>query len=52
MNKVVETLLEVTGAITKSISGLADFPGSGRAVDEENVRVLRSAHHTYNVSIQ
>lgn len=44
-----ETAVHVTAAITKSISSLADFPEIGQAVDEENVRVLRSAHHTYNI---
>ena len=44
-----EAALQVTAAITKSISGLADFPEIGQAADEENVRVLRSAHRSYNI---
>jgi toxin ParE1/3/4 len=44
-----EAAVQVAGAITKSISGLAEFPEIGQAVDEENVRVLRSAHHAYNI---
>ncbi len=44
-----EAAIQVTGAITKSISGLADFPEIGQAVDEENVRLSRSAYHTYNI---
>jgi toxin ParE1/3/4 len=44
-----EAAVRVAAAIAKSISGLADFPEIGQAVDEENVRVLRSAHHTYNI---
>ncbi len=44
-----EAAVRVTAAIAKSISGLVDFPEIGQTADEENVRVLRSAHHIYNI---
>jgi toxin ParE1/3/4 len=44
-----EAAVRIAAAIAKSISGLADFPEIGQATDDENVRVLRSAHHIYNI---
>jgi toxin ParE1/3/4 len=41
--------LQVTAAVTTSILGLVDFPDMGQPADAEDVRVLRSAHHTYNI---
>ena len=41
--------LRITGAIRQSISALAVFPEIGQAVEDSEIRVLRSSHYSYNI---
>jgi plasmid stabilization system protein ParE len=48
-NRSLQSALRTTTAIRNSIVALVDFPEMGQPADHLNVRVLRSAHHSYRV---
>jgi toxin ParE1/3/4 len=49
VNRNPQAALLVTEAIKNSIFSLGGFPEMGQLTDEEHVRILRSAHHAYNI---
>jgi toxin ParE1/3/4 len=48
-NRNPQSALRTAAAIRNSIVALVDFPEMGQPADHPNVRVLRSAHHSYRV---